>query len=93
MVAANINIKALATLSDIGILTKNIDVRDSKKVTELITHTHSKRGHINLLCNKTSNAFGFKLENTIEGKFENHIAFHLPGRIYGIRASIPIMRS
>ena len=34
VVAADIDIKSLASLSDIGISTKNVDVRDSTQVTE-----------------------------------------------------------
>ena len=72
-----------------GVLTKNVDVRDSKQVTELITHTHSKEGRIDILFNNADIAFGSKLENVTEDRFEDHIAGHLFGCIYGMRAAIP----
>lgn len=92
VVAADIDIKSLASLSDIGISTKNVDVRDSTQVTELITGTQSKTGRVDVLFNNAGIAFGPKLENARQGKFEDHIAVHLFGCIYGMRAAIPIMR-
>ena len=79
-------------LSSMGISTKNVDVRDSKQVTELITDTHAKTGRMDVLFNNAGIAFGPKLENATEGEFEDHIAVHLFGCIYGMRAAIPIMR-
>ena len=75
-----------------GISTKNVDVSDSKQVTELITDTHAKTGRMDGLFNNAGIAFGPKLENATEGEFEDHIAVHLFGCIYGMRAAIPIMR-
>ena len=92
VVAADIDIKSLESLSDIGISTKNVDVRDSTQVRELITDTQSKTGRVDVLFNNAGIAFGPKLENARQGKFEDHIAVHLFGCIYGMRAAIPIMR-
>ena len=80
-------------MSDVGVLTKNVDVRDSKQVTELITHTHSKTGRIDILFNNADITFGSRLENATEDRFEDHIAGHLFGCIYGMRAAIPAMLS
>ena len=92
VVAADIDKESLASLSNMGISTKNVDVRDSKQVTELITDTQAKTGRMDVLFNNAGVAFGPKLENATEGKFEDHIAVHLFGCIYGMRAAIPIMR-
>ena len=92
VVAADIDKVSLASLSSMGISTKNVDVRDSKQVTELITDTHAKTGRMDVLFNNAGIAFGPKLENATEGEFEDHIAVHLFGCIYGMRAAIPIMR-
>ena len=92
VIAADIDKESLASLSNMGISTKNVDVRDSKQVTELITDAHAKTGRMDVLFNNAGIAFGPKLENATEGKFEDHIAVHLFGCIYGMRAAIPIMR-
>ena len=92
VVAADIDKESLVSLSKMGISTKNVDVRDSKQVTELITDKHAKTGRMDVLFNNAGIAFGPKLENATEGEFEDHIAVHLFGCICGMRAAIPIMR-
>ncbi len=91
VVAADIDAAGLATLPD-NIDRSTTDVADPEQVRGLIATAHSAHGRIDALFNNAGVGYGHRVEDSPDGEFEAHVAIHLFGCIYGMRAAVPIMR-
>jgi NAD(P)-dependent dehydrogenase (short-subunit alcohol dehydrogenase family) len=91
VVAADIDAAGLATLPD-NIDKATTDVADAEQVKRLIATAHSTHGRIDVLFNNAGVGYRHRVEDSSDGAFEAHVAIHLFGCVYGMRAVIPIMR-
>ena len=92
VIAADIDKENLSKLTNLGILTSLTDVSNSEQVRTMIELAKKETGRLDIIFNNAGISYGYKLENSPEGAFENHVAVHLFGCVFGMRHSIPIMR-
>jgi len=92
VIAADIDKENLSKLTNLGILTSLTDVSNSEQVRTMIELAKNETGRLDIIFNNAGISYGYKLENSPEGAFENHVAVHLFGCVFGMRHSIPIMR-
>ena len=93
VIAADIDSEMLKSLSDQDITTAIVDVRDPEQISELLNNASAETGTVDALFNNAGVSFGRKLEKARDGEFEDHVAIHLFGCVYGMRAALPIMRA
>lgn len=96
VVAADIDAKGLDALRVSapqrlhGIVT---DVSDADQVRRMVAFALERCGRIDGLFNNAGIGLNRSLEEAPEGHFERHVAVHLFGCIYGMRAVLPVMRA
>ena len=93
VIAADIDSSRLESLANQGVTTAEVDVRDPQQISELLNKAQNETGRVDILFNNAGIAFGPTLEKSADGQFEDHIAVHLFGCIYGMRSAIPVMRA
>ena len=82
----------LLELDKQGMTTVIADVSRPKEVESFINLAVHETGKLDVLFNNAGMGFGYKLEDSPDGGFENHVAVHLFGTVYGMRYAIPHMR-
>lgn len=92
VVAADIDAEGLEPLAERGALTQSTDVREREQVEALVARAELDTGRLDVLVNNAGNAISQKIEALEPGEFENVVAVHLFGTVYGLRAAIPVMR-
>jgi NAD(P)-dependent dehydrogenase (short-subunit alcohol dehydrogenase family) len=92
VISADINAEGLDGLP-VDVIGIKTDVRDNDQVEAMISKAMDVTGRVDVLFNNAGNALGFATEEYPPGSFEDLIAVHLFGCIYGMRAVIPIMRT
>jgi len=92
VIACDKDEKKLRELDELGITTVLADVSKPKEVEGFINLAINKTGKIDALFNNAGMGFGYKLEDSPDGRFEHHVAVHLFGTVYGMRYAIPFMR-
>ena len=91
--AADIDTQELESMTRMGISVVKTDVRDSHQVSDLIHQAFRDTGRIDALFNNAGTAYGYKVEDSVDGKFEDHIAIHLFGCLYGMSSALPLMKN
>ncbi|MEX0941698.1 MAG: SDR family oxidoreductase [Pseudomonadales bacterium] len=93
VVAADIDMVGLKSLSDQGAITITTDVSQPEQVRALITQAVEETGRLDALFNNAGLGFRTRIEDLDDGEFEHHIAIHLFGTVAGMRHAIPVMRN
>ncbi len=91
IVAADVNKDGLDSLPE-GIITIETDVSEKADVDAMIDLAMSETGQVDVLFNNAGYGLPFALEDFPEGAFEQLVAVHLFGALYGMQKVIPIMR-
>ncbi len=89
--AADVNEKGLELLSE-GITSIACDVSKDGDVREAIDLAVNSTGRLDVLFNNAGYGLPYMLEDYPIDTFEQLVAVHLFGTVYGMRAAIPIMR-
>ena len=92
VIAADINEAGLSELQLEGAFPIKTDVSDDQQVRAIIDLALSKTGRVDVLFNNAGIGTFCRVEDFTENEFERLISIHLFGTIYGMRATIPIMR-
>ena len=92
VIAADVNAARLESLGDRGVGIQVTDVREPDQVEALVARAERDTGRVDVLVNNAGNAILQDVEALAPGAFENVIAVHLFGTVYGMRAAIPRMR-
>ena len=92
VIACDVDQKKLQELDELDITTVLADVSKPNEVEDFINLAINETGKIDALFNNAGMGFGYKLEDSPVGSFENHVAVHLFGVVYGMRFAIPFMR-
>ncbi|MFL2697674.1 MAG: SDR family NAD(P)-dependent oxidoreductase [Gammaproteobacteria bacterium] len=92
VIACDIDKGNLDTLSELGIKTIEVDVSKDLEVKRMIDFALSENGSLDVLFNNAGLGYGYQLEDSPEGAFEQHVAVHLFGCVYGMKYAIPIMK-
>ena len=92
VIACDKDEKRLEELDEFGITTALADVSKPKEVEGFINLAVKETGKIDALFNNAGMGFGYKLEDSHDGSFEQHVAVHLFGAVYGMKYAIPFMR-
>ncbi len=92
VIACDIDKGNLDTLSELGIKTIEVDVSKDLEVKRMIDFALNENGSLDVLFNNAGLGYGYQLEDSPEGAFEQHVAVHLFGCVYGMKYAIPIMK-
>ena len=93
VVAADIAEAGLVDAAKAGAETVVTDVTDAAAVQRLIDQAVRLTGGVHVLFNNAGVAGGGRIEAMAPGAFEQVIAVHLFGALYGLRAALPVMRA
>ncbi len=92
VVGTDINEDGLAPIADEGAITARTDVSVDADVRSMIALAVAETGRVDALVNNAGYGIRTAVEDLADGEFEQLIAVHLFGCIYGMRAAIPVMR-
>ena len=92
VIAADINEEGLAALKSNGVHAIRCDVTINDDVVRMIDLAMERTGRVDALFNNAGVGYRHSVEDSPLGAFEHHVAIHLFGCVYGMRAAIPIMR-
>lgn len=84
--------ESAAALEGEGVTPVLCDVRRAADVEAAVQTAVNRFGRLDILFNNAGVGGHTRLEDLAEGEFENFIAVHLFGGMYGMRAAIPVMR-
>ena len=91
VIAADINEENLAPLTALGAIPIKTDVSVEADVEAMINLAISKTGKVDVLFNNAGIGINRYFIHVPKGEFENHLAIHLYGTVYGMRHAIPHM--
>ncbi|MAV25621.1 MAG: short-chain dehydrogenase [Gammaproteobacteria bacterium] len=92
VIAADINKEGLASLTSNGVYPMTCDVTVTEDIDAMIALAMERTGRVDAIFNNAGVAYGHSVEDSPPCAFEQHVAIHLFGCVYGMRAAIPIMR-
>lgn len=93
VIAADINEAGLARVAAEGALTIKTDVSVEAEVKAMIDFAVKETGRIDALFNNAGIGFLKPFLDVPPNEFEQHIAIHLYGTVYGMRHALPHMQS
>lgn len=83
----------LEPLAEAGAITAVTDVSDDAQIRAMIDLAVDRTGRVDVLFNNAGYGTRTNVEDLPDGEFEQMIAVHLFGTIYGMRAAMPVMRA
>ena len=92
VIAADVDEAGLAKIAEFGALTIRTDVADEAQVAAMIDFAVTKTGQIDVLFNNAGIGHNRPFLTIPEGNFEQHVAVHLFGTVYGMRYALPHMQ-
>ena len=92
MVAADIDTAGLAEIDGPNIVSRRVDVRRDSEVRDMFGATVERFGRVDVLFNNAGLAGHTPIEDLRDGEFEDYVAVHLFGGLYGLRAGLKQMR-
>ena len=92
VIAADINEEGLASLTSNGVHLIRCDVTVNDDVEGAVSLAMERTGRLDVVFNNAGVGYRHTVESSPLGAFEQHVAIHLFGCVYGMRAAIPIMR-
>ncbi len=93
VIAADLNPAKFAELEGMGALTIKTDVSVESDVQAMIDFAIKETGRIDALFNNAGIGMNRYFMNVPPGEFEQHVAIHLFGMVYGMRAALPHMQA
>jgi len=91
--ALDVNAESLSNLKAVGAMTYVCDVMEEETVRQVFAEVLESTGRIDVLFNNAGIGINRLFLNVPEGEFERHIAIHLYGAVYGMRAALPVMKA
>lgn len=91
VIAADINTDQFEVLDALGAHTIATDVSVESDVEEMVDLALRTTGRIDALFNNAGIGMNRPFDEVPAGEFERHIAIHLFGTVYGMRAALPHM--
>ncbi len=91
VIAAGINEEGLDRVASKGAIPLRVDVANEDDVANMIDVTINRTGQIDALFNNAGIGINRPFLDVKYGEFEQHVAVHLYGTVYGMRYALPHM--
>lgn len=92
VIAADIDDAGLAKMAELGAMTIHTDVSKEADVEAMIEFAMTETGQIDVLFNNAGIGYNRPFLAVPKGNFEQHMAVHVFGTVYGMRYALPHMQ-
>ena len=93
VIGSDVDEQGLAAIGDKGALTIRTDISDEDAVRQMIDFAMEKTGRLDVLFNNAGIGTNRPFLDVPAGEFEQHVAVHLYGTVYGMRYALPHMQA